>query len=267
MARRRRGGLSDAVYAGLYFLHGQIAAHGRRFASRRDKGDSRPDPEAWWDALERAEGEALQQRLIAYFTRYHFLGVIPNVNLALCAWLRVAWRLCLWERIPSSAQMLRMQAQGWRAVTVLAGEARAQRPVLDKPDALAFMVHDLEHAYKFFHDPALQAGQMRFFGAVERLIASGELQGYCADPLFAAKFEYLIADMNTHPAHSLHYLNAILIEARLRRAGLAPQAALPRADAAEIAAIVQAVADDVRRNEPLRTGGLIHSAAISHGPA
>lgn len=41
--RWRDGAIDDACYAAMYFLYGQLATHGRRYASRRRKADPRPD--------------------------------------------------------------------------------------------------------------------------------------------------------------------------------------------------------------------------------
>jgi hypothetical protein len=217
--RWRHGEIDDACYAAQYFLHWQIAMHGQRFASRRYKHDPRPNHIAWMTGLEQATGNEARSILAHYFERYGFLGVIPNVCMALHAWLLDRWPLTLREYIPSPEELLRMQVRGTRAVTVLSQAPRLLQPVLNKPHAFAFMVHDLEHAYKFFHDPALHAAQMAFFSQVLRVIESGVLDKNMKDPIFVERFNYLISDMNTHAMHSLQFLRAILIECHLRAAG------------------------------------------------
>lgn len=210
--RYRDGEIDGATYASLYFIHGQMAGHGRRFASRRFRNDPRPDYEVWLAEIERENGEALRARLLHYLERYHFLGVIPNVPAALCEWLRGAWALSLCDYIPDPEEVLRLQAAGRRPVTVLSEYPRLLRPVLKKPNAWAFMVHDLEHAYKYFHDPLLYAGQKEFFGRLQKALVRGEFNRHLRDPVFSEKFAYLISDMNTHVMHGLQYLRAILIE-------------------------------------------------------
>jgi hypothetical protein len=239
LRRRRVGDLGDSAYAALYFLHWQIAAHGRRFASRKFKDDPRPNSIAWLSDLEPAGGDELHARLIKYMGRYNFLGVIPNVSAALGAWLQGRWALSLYQRIPCPQEMLRMQVQGSRAVTVLAEYPRLLQPVLSKPNAFAFMIHDLEHAYKFFHDPDLHQGQRRFFSQVLGVIERGLLDDCMRDPMFVAKFDYLISDMNTHALHSLQYLRAILIEYHLRNAGKQAGERLPSQAQGEVDAVMR----------------------------
>lgn len=214
---RRCGAMGDAVYAALYFLCWQLAMNGRRCAARKYKQDPRPDPVAWWEELRGLGGEDARERLLHFLQRYGFLGVIANVPAALRAWLRGGWPLTLCEHIPDPEQVLHMQVRGTRPVTILSDYPRLVRPVLHKANAYAFMVHDLEHAYKYFYDPELHRGQKGFFAAIERAMRQGMLDIYRRDPLFADKFTYLISDMNTHVMHSLQFLRAILIEYHLRR--------------------------------------------------
>jgi hypothetical protein len=236
--RRDAGNISDAVYAALYFLHWQAALHGRRFASRKFKRDPRPNHLLWLNGLEGITGAELRERLVYYFERYNFLGVIPNVGAALLAWLRGCWPLYLCGHIPGPEEMLQMQARGTRAVTILSEYPRVLQPVLNKPNAFAFMVHDLEHAFKFFHDPDLHEGQKGFLSQILTATKSGLLDGTMRDPVFVDKFNYLISDMNTHAMHSLQFLRAILIEHHLRAAGKPAWEVLPSHAQGEVEAIM-----------------------------
>src|SRR3569832_57652 len=170
---KRAGDLDDVYYAAIYFLYGQIAAHGVRYASRRFRADARPDATECAMRLAEWRGNVLRAHLLHELVRHHFRGVIPNVPAALAAWLRGEWPLQLCEHVPSARDVLRMQANGMRPVTLLADYARLLQPVLAKPSAWAYMDHDLEHAYKFFHDQLLHAAQRRFFERVARALAQG----------------------------------------------------------------------------------------------
>jgi hypothetical protein len=238
-ARWQDGELDDAAYAAAYFLVWQMAVHGRRFASRSSKSDGRPDAAAWHRELDASSGEALRAALIGWFERYRFLGVIPNVPAAFLGWLREQWSLSLALCIPSPEEVLRMQAAGCRPVTVVAEYPRALRPVLSKADGFAFLVHDLEHAYKFFHDPRLHAGQRRFFRLLRGAVEAGLFQPYRADAVFSGQFDYLISDMNTHPVHSLRYLVAVLIECLLRREGKGMRELLSPGGEAELTGLIR----------------------------
>lgn len=212
----RAGELSGAAFAGLYFLHWQMDTYGRRFAARRFKHDARPDAAQWLAELAESHGAARIQCLLRYFERYQFLGVIPNVNIALVEWLHGRWPLVLCEHVPLPAEVLDLQVRGLRPVTLICDADRARRPVLRKPNALAFMTHDLEHAWKFFHAPRLHELQRGLFAVLQTAQRRGVFAAYARETEFRTRFDYLISDMNTHPVHSLQYLRAILVEFHLR---------------------------------------------------
>jgi len=164
--------------------------------------------------------------------------VIANVPAALCAWLRERWSLRVYEHIPAPEEGLHMLARVARPVTILSNYPRLSRPVLNKANAYAFMVHDLEHAYKYFHDPHLHRNQKDFFMVIERALRDGLFDDYRRDPLFADRFDYLISDMNTHVMHSLQFLRAILVEHHLRRECKAPKGVLSSPARADIAVLM-----------------------------
>jgi len=236
--RFRAGTLEPAVFAALYFFHWQIATHGDAFAARRSKSDPRPDAAAW---AARLGADATADRLLDLLERYQYRCVRPGVPVALAEWLRSRWPLELELRIPTPEAVLRAQARGTRPVTVICDYPRMLRPVLHKSNAFAFFLHDLEHAYKFFHLPALHAAQRAFFAAMLALVASGALARYRTDALFAAKLDYVMSDMNTHPEHGRQYLRAILVEhCRRREAKDATERLSPAAER-EIEGIMQAL--------------------------
>ena len=217
IARWRTGEVDDPSYTALYFLHWQAASHGKRFASRRYKHDPRPNPSAWYEETAALARRQVRDYLLDYFERYQFFGIIGNVPTALAAWLRGDWPLTLCEHIPTSAEVLKMQVEGTRPVTVLSSWPRMLKPVLSKPNAFAFLIHDLEHAWKFFHNPDMHRQQKEFFCCLLEARANGQFDTYLNDAVFSTKFDYLISDMNTHTMHASQFLRAILVEFHLRR--------------------------------------------------
>ncbi|QXP83527.1 hypothetical protein [Methylococcus sp. Mc7] len=239
--RWRNGAIGDAQYAAGYFLIWQIALHGARFTSRKSRLDPRPSAEGWLDLLDRLEGDVLTSALCGRLERYQFRCVIPAVPAALVAWLQGRWALRLTERIPSPREVLAMQGRGERPVTLLAVYPRMLEPVLSKPNGFEFFVHDLEHACKFFQDSSRHAGQRAFFLAMAAALDAGCFEGRLTDPVFSARFDYLVSDMNTHVVHSLQYLRAILIESELRLEGKAPNQRLSAGGRDAIAALLAAL--------------------------
>lgn len=226
----------------MYFLHWQIDLHATRFASRRDKDDVRPDGRQWLQRAEQLTGFALDAQLQRWFERYQFRSVIPNASVALNHWLGGKWPLHLLRHIPTPREVLSMQVRGVRPVTLIVDRERMHQPALTKANGFVFMVHDLEHAYKFFHDPKLNVMQRNLFAALAHACAAGLFFDDLSDAEFAARFDYLISDMNTHPVHGLQYLRAILVERYLHREGghLTPDA---RARVAQVLRTIGAYVD------------------------
>jgi len=216
--RWQSGALSDPVYAAAWFLLWQMDRHGPRFASRTRRDLPKPVISAWRDQLLRNPSTELAGFLTDALQHYQFFRTIPSATLALLGWLRDGWPLRLMTRIPSPREVLSQQARGQRVVTLI-DLPRAIHPVLTKADGFEFLVHDLEHAWKFCHDPDQHHLQRRFFGCLEQALDSGLFDACLADPVFAERFDYLISDMNTHPVHGLVYCRAVLIESLLRREG------------------------------------------------
>lgn len=239
--RWRAGEIGDASYAALYFLHWQVHSHGKRFASRKFKHDPRPDPSAWFEETANLPADAVRDYLVAYFERYQFLGIIHNVPVALVAWLKREWNLALCEHIPDPLAVLRMQVEGKRPVTVLSAWPRMLEPVLSKPNAFAFMIHDLEHAWKFFHDPEMHHRQRDFFRFMLEAVEAMTFADYLEDPVFAAKFDYVVSDMNTHIMHSSQFLRAILVEFHLRREGVPHHDALSQVARYEVSRLMSSL--------------------------
>jgi len=221
LARRFRGGeITPPVYVARYVLEWQWLRHGARLAQRRSRRIPKPDPAIWFARLDAEPASAAF--LADVLEGYDLRRVSRRVNIALAAWLRGAWALRLCERVPSARDVLRMQIEGVRPVTVIAEYPRLLEPIEDKADAFAFVCHDLEHAWQFFHDCERHVTQRRFAHELECAIERGVFAPYLADPVFVGKFEYLAADMNTHIAHSLQYLRAILLDFHLRAEAKAP---------------------------------------------
>ena len=241
--RWQAGAISDGGFAASYFLLWQMHEHGSRFAARNHRGSPQPDPRRWREQLLTASGKALDDLLIDYLSQYRFFRIIPSVPIALCQWLEGDWPLTLLTHIPSARQVLGMQVDGFRPVTVISQFPRASRPILTKANGFEFLVHDLEHAWKFCHDPTQYRAQQSFFSCLQKLLFAGFLDSHLLDPEFSAKFDYLISDMNTHPVHGLRYFHAVLVEFLLRREGLGQREALPETARLEILQLLQRLAD------------------------
>lgn len=182
-----------------FVMHHARRLHGERALLRRSK--SAPSV------------ESLTQPA-ALLEHYNLKGVREDSHLGLLNWLQGRYPLELRHDIPSPRQMLEAQCAGRRFVTLLNKTEQQFEPIGRHAGAYEFLLHDLEHAHKFFGGEF--HGQVRFFNLLKLALDKGALKEFEGDPVFVTALEYLMADMNSHPVHMLKYLKAILLEALQR---------------------------------------------------
>lgn len=151
---------------------------------------------------------------IAIFAKHSLRSCPLAVNRSLVAWAQGSYKLKLLAHIPDAQTLLRFQTAGERIVTCLFKPEELTNWVQDARDPLGFVMHDLIHADHFFRDPCLAAQQVEFYRAVQARYAKGEFTSRLTeDPAFRERFEYIISDMNSHPAHLEQTLQMALLGA------------------------------------------------------
>lgn len=150
-----------------------------------------------------------------------------SVARSLMAWETKIYPLVLRKDVPSPDEVLHMQAQGARCITMLTALDEMQNFVEDGRDVLGFIVHDLIHADHFFADPEKAQAQTLF---CQKLILVQKNQSIrhmlVSDGIFRKEFEYLMSDMNSVPLHLLKTLKAVLLGYFKRREGVSMNGAL-----------------------------------------
>ncbi len=97
--------------------------------------------------------------------------------------------------------MLQLQARGERALGLCWEIEDADGAVVAGKDAFTFLIHDLEHAERFWQGPELHQLQRQFFARLEQQLEQGQAPFSLAEKAaWPASFNYLISDMNGHPA-------------------------------------------------------------------
>lgn len=148
---------------------------------------------------------------------YYLKGVREDSQLGLLEWLTGRYPLEGRLDIPSPREMLDIQCQGRRIATLLLRPEQQNTPIGRHAGAYEFLLHDLEHAHKFFGGEF--KGQVRFFNLLRIAWERGHFQIFADDGKFQGELDYLMADMNSHPVHMLKYLKAIALSA-IQRADL-----------------------------------------------
>lgn len=144
-------------------------------------------------------------------------GVRLDSHMGLWGLLTQSYPLIVRNDIPNPQEMLLCQCRGQRYVTHLSNYEDLERPIGRFKGSFEFLLHDLEHAHKFFGQPSSFRGQVAFFSLLKQILH--HFDEWRADPLFCKDLEYLMSDMNSHPVHLFKYLKAIVLTACLRQGG------------------------------------------------
>jgi hypothetical protein len=144
---------------------------------------------------------------------FSFRGIPLSAQRALSQWARGQYPLRLFLDVPSTEEVLTLQNQGIRCVTVVLDPEMMSRYVLGERDPLSFTLHDLIHADHFFCDSRQTCVQIGFSRWLSEMWKEPSLREVLArSSAFAAQFEYACADMNSHGAHLVKYLKAIFCQ-------------------------------------------------------
>ena len=150
----------------------------------------------------------------------HFLmkGIRLDSQLGLLGFLSGNYQLELVFRVPTPAEMLELQCEGRRFLTLIDNLACKSFDLGRHKTPFEFFLHDLEHAHKFFGNPEQYGGQVLFFKFLRASLA--EFEVFSGDAKFRADLNYLMSDMNTHPMHLFKFLKAVVCSAEMRRTQL-----------------------------------------------
>ncbi len=155
------------------------------------------------------------------FVRYQWRSIPLSANRALACWAIGRYPLLLREDVPTSEEVLLMQSQGTRCLSLLTDLQLLQNFIEEGRDAWGFLIHDLIHADHFFYDPERAQAQILFSQKLLKIYYQPQIQMMLVnDPIFKKEFSYLMSDMNTVPLHLLKTFKAILLGYFKRQQGL-----------------------------------------------
>lgn len=168
------------------------------------------------------------QPFLEYFCQHSWRSIPLATQISLMAWQSGRYPLLLMTTIPSPDEVLQMQADGFRCVSMLIEENQILSFIEEGRDVLGFVVHDLIHGEHFFADPEKARAQIDFSQKLIQVKKQPLIQKMLkTDSAFRAEFDYLSSDMNSVPLHLLKTLKAVLLGHFKRQANLAIDAPLP----------------------------------------
>jgi hypothetical protein len=150
--------------------------------------------------------------LLSFLSQIRFRGIPDSARLALTEWLRGHYPLTLFFHIPPAETVFEMQKSGGRCITLFM-HAHELVQMHHGRDALSFFIHDLIHAHEFYSDPVRAKQQIGFYHWLESLRGQPQIQALLQQsPSFQARWDYVLADMNSYCGHLLKTLHAAFIQ-------------------------------------------------------
>lgn len=138
------------------------------------------------------------------FQYFNLRGIPKSIHRAMINWYNNSWDIKMLFTIPSPAELLFMQVENSRVLTLIIDEKKLTTHILGRRDPLSFALHDLMHADQFFNNPKSQKGQLGFYKWIATQYQNPILQNKLqCDKKFKDEFDYVVSDMNAYVMHLL----------------------------------------------------------------
>ncbi len=120
------------------------------------------------------------------------------------------------DYIPTPRELLKMQSEGMRCVTLLRSKNWYAHTFDHRRNLRDFVIHDLEHIWQMFAHPTMTKQQIQFSKKLHEMTENGQFDFLINDPQHVAEFNYIISDMNTHPAHMYATLKSLILRQKIQ---------------------------------------------------
>lgn len=182
----------------------------------------------------------VETSFVEFFCSHSWRSIPYSVARSLCEWYNGSYDLKLLTTIPSVEEVLEMQAQGRRCVSMLVDADEIQNFVLEGRDVLGFIIHDLIHADHFFHHRDNAKAQIQFSQKLVVLRQFPQIDDMMStDSKFRDELHYLMSDMNSVPLHLLKTLKAVVLGYFKRRDQVEMNALLSSQSEAEFRGVLE----------------------------
>ncbi|GEM_PF-5742360 len=120
------------------------------------------------------------------------------------------------DYVPTPRELLKMQSEGMRCVTLLRSRNWFEHTFEHRRNLRDFIIHDLEHIWQMFEHPEMTSQQIQFSKKLYEMTENGQFDFLINDPQHVAEFNYIISDMNTHPAHMYATLKSLILRQKIQ---------------------------------------------------
>lgn len=139
---------------------------------------------------------------VELFSLYHLKAIPDAITRTMINWQSGLWSIKCLEYIPGPRELLKLQVQNSRCITLITDPLLIDSMVMACRDPLSFLLHDLMHADQFFNRPQSLLGQLGFYKLIYAIYDKPELKTLLKnDSGFKKEFEYVASDMNAYVIH------------------------------------------------------------------
>lgn len=208
----------EALYTGLYLLLFLRLKHSKNWLQRKSKLPLKLSllpilnciPKEFnlsnWEQ-EKLRGVSLED----LFLNFNLKGFPASINRTMLAWLYGEWNIVLFFHVPNSKELIALQAENKRCITLITTEARIDTFIFKNRDPLSFALHDIMHTDQFFNMKETTKGQIGFYKRCLPLYDHPKIKSKMKEHKeFKYHFEYATSDMNAYVIHLLKCLKHAL---------------------------------------------------------
>ena len=147
------------------------------------------------------------------FLNGHRIKALPESCFrSLCFMVDSTYPIKITSGVVSPFELLKIQLSGERIVSIDEDFTTWPTRLYSGRDFLGFILHDLIHADHFFRESNHRDAQLGFYRFVNTLLTDEVVLDLLTRDDFKDGFEYIIADMNSHPLHLFQTLHSLLFK-------------------------------------------------------
>ncbi len=144
-----------------------------------------------------------------FFINFNLKGIPLASNRTMLNWLQANWPIICLHHIPTPRELLKMQANGSRCITLIINPDEISKMVLSSRDPLSFVIHDLDHADHFFNNDETHKGQLGILRLIDSIYDRPEIKKSLRENhSFKNEFNYVASDMNAYAIHMFKCLKS-----------------------------------------------------------
>ncbi len=210
---------TPVLYAGLYLILFLRISHPKNWLQRKSTLPLTQNLpvllnflDDTWSLSAWEKSKLVNVTLEDLFLNFNLKSFPASINRTMLNWMSGTWQIELFFHVPSARELLILQAENKRCITLVKDEKKIDTLILNKRDPLSFALHDMMHIDQYFNSKESSSGQLGFYRKCVPLYQNKKIkQKLKTHSEFKTKFEYVTSDMNAYSIHLFKCLKHALV--------------------------------------------------------